>query len=73
VHGQVFSVGPIASIGTLRDPKAIGCHDGFRFPRISDPDPGGCGFGKRGEVIELDVSVESRCWDEFSKLLPPVP
>src|SRR5262245_14567105 len=69
-HKVVYSIGRVGTLGSLADRRAIACHPGNQFPGVSDPDPGGCGFGRRGEVIELDIYVEKACSDAFYRLAP---
>jgi hypothetical protein len=69
-HKVVYSIGRVGTLGSLADRRAIACHPGNQFPGISDPDPGGCGFGRKGEVIELDIYVEKPCSDAFYQVAP---
>jgi hypothetical protein len=61
---------PVRSIASTRTLTTFGllnilaCHDGA-FPTRPDPDPGGCGFGKVGEVPIDSFAVEVPCWDRF--------
>lgn len=69
-HRVVHSIGRVGTLGSLADRRAIACHPGNQFPGISDPDPGGCGFGRLGEVIEMDIYVEKSCSDAFYQVAP---
>jgi hypothetical protein len=66
--GVVYSIGPIGSIGSPGVPNSIACHEGNRFPSLSDPDPGGCGYGRVGSIPETNASVEVSCFDEWYKV-----
>lgn len=66
--GVVYSIGPIGSIGTAANPSSIECHAGNRFPGLSDPDPGGCGYGRLKDVPATQVSVDLACFNEWYKV-----
>jgi hypothetical protein len=52
----------VFSIGTAGALEAVVCHDGYQFQQASDPDPGGCGFGRVSEVTRLEMVVSAACW-----------
>ena len=69
-HGVVYSLGHVGTLGTLTDRRSIECHAGLQFPGTSDPDPGGCGFGRVSEVPRIEVWVSTACLRAFEGVVP---